>query len=316
MNQKSDRRGAGAAEALKILRLIRLLPSGAKTTTAELADRLARAGTPMSERSLQRTLRALADAPDFPVICDDADRSHRWGWDPRAALLTAPEPSHADAVLLRLAGRLLVQHVPERLLSDLRPQLRLSGSSVLPVCALPDCLPRSPASVRPEVLEAAAKAYAETRRLKMRYRENRRTLEAAVTVLGLFEAAGALYLVCLPEKDAAPVRIALNRIVDARVTVFAAAPAPDAFSLTAYAQAQDVNPNRGELIRLSFLTSAGPLLASLRAQPLSSSQTISPEKEDFRVTAVVPDSPLLSAWLTLHAGDIRDVCREAPAADL
>lgn len=313
MNQKSASRSDGAAEALKILRLIRMLPSGAAATTAELAEKLARAGAPMSERSLQRTLRALADAPGFPVVCDETERSHRWGWNPKAALLTAPEPSHADAVLLKLAGRLLVQNVPERLLSRLRPQLKLSDSPVLPVCALPDALPRIPAAVKPAVLETAARAYAEGRRMKMRLRENRRTVEALVTVLGLFEAAGSLFLVCLRGEETAPSHMPLSRILEARVTVFAAAPAPDAFSVTAYAEAQDVNPNRGELIRISFLTPDGPLLASLRSQPLASSQTIVPEEEDFRVSALVPDSPLLSAWLTLHAAHIRDVRRESPS---
>ncbi|MGN1149343.1 MAG: hypothetical protein ACI4SY_01400, partial [Sutterella sp.] len=167
MNQKSVSKSAGAAEVLKILRLIRVLPSGAAATTAEIADKLARAGTPMSERSLQRTLRALADAPDFPVVCDESERSHRWGWDPKAALLTAPEPAHADAALLRLAGRLLVRHVPERLLSRLRPQLKLADSPVLPVCALPEALPRMPAAVKSGILETAASAYAEAKRMKM-----------------------------------------------------------------------------------------------------------------------------------------------------
>ena len=318
MANNSTGKGSAAAEAIKILRLLRLLPVGASATTAQLAARLEAAGTPMSERALQRTLRALADAPDFPVICDERDRSHRWGWDEKAPALTVPEPDPADAALCRLAGRTLADVLAPALMKSLRPHLFLTEAPGLPVCVLPDALPRVPAGGRPEVLRAAANAHVNRKALKIRYREKRRTLEAVVTVLGLCAAAHQLWLVLQFPKEADPRSVPLRSVIEARVTVFDASDVPD-FSVTAFSLASPLNPNRGELVRLAFVTADEALTEELRTAPLAASQTMEKLKttpEDaaaashVRVSVIVPDSPLLSAWLTLHADRIQSVERK------
>ncbi len=308
-----------AGEALKLLRILRLIPAGRDVTAAEIGARLAAAGTPVSERSLQRALRMLAASGDFPIVCDAGGRTHRYRWADGAPAVMLPAPEAEDRLLIDLGRALLAKRLSRtltpRVLSLLKapvlPNERVSAKTVL----LDERLAPLPARIAESVFSAVVRALDASRLLKVRCRERGRTVERLLSPLGIAAGENTLWLVALPAGTDEKARIGahpLHRIIEARITAFPSR-VPEDFSLSVWLQTSSLNPNRGTLVEIEFETDDQALITQLRETPLSTSQRVrrlgTRVGDPVRVSLTLPDSPLLSAWLAEHADRIHNLSR-------
>lgn len=108
--------------ALRYLAMLRLIPHGRKISAQELGLRLTEQGFRVTERTIQRDLRRLADTKSpFPVQSDDA-KPAGWSWiseRERLRMLGTLNPEIALA-LVRLQS-LADSTLPATLLEDFRP---------------------------------------------------------------------------------------------------------------------------------------------------------------------------------------------------
>jgi hypothetical protein len=303
---------AGLTEAMKITALLRAVPSGRWAEPREISAAMDRAGVPVSARSLQRALRTLSLSTLFPVEVDDTGNPYRYRWKPGAERITMPSPDAAERVLLALAADFFRQALPpetgKRLAALLiGPKDPLSGRAVF----VPGTLPRVPARIPPLALEAAARACEAGTLLRAKVRVGRRTEDALYAVLGFFAEEGSLWAVLLKKGEAAPEAHALARIIEARATSFAAE-APEAFTLRGWIEGRRPAP---PLCRLELVLGEGPALRSLRDAPLAKNQKVARlggKEALFKVSAELPDTPGLDAWLRARRDDFASVLK-APA---
>jgi hypothetical protein len=117
--------------------------------------------------------------------------------------------------------------------------------------------------------------------------------------------------VLLKKGEAAPEAHALARIIEARATSFAAE-APEAFTLRGWIEGRRPAP---PLCRLELVLGEGPALRSLRDAPLAKNQKVARlggKEALFKVSAELPDTPGLDAWLRARRDDFASVLK-APA---
>ena len=218
------------------------IPLGRGIDTTTLAERLADAGFPVTQRTVQRDLERLAHV--FGLTCDDTSKPYRWAFAAGARAFSLPGMSPAVALVLRMADAHLASLLPTRARESLGPYLRQADAVLRTagwdwaerVQVLPPGPREVPPQIRAGVLEAVAEAMTTGRRLGFEYLKRSADAPADwdVAPLGIVMRAPTLYLVAAPEDR--PLQFALHRILVA-VVLDTPAVAPPGFDLGAFASA-------------------------------------------------------------------------------
>ncbi|MFY0663709.1 MAG: WYL domain-containing protein [Natronospirillum sp.] len=93
----------------------------ARINTLTLMQKLMEAGFHVSQRSIQRDLKKLEQ--QFPIICDESVRPHRWSFD-KTKQLSLPSMDANKALTLVLAEQYLSSLLPQAVMDSLAPQIR------------------------------------------------------------------------------------------------------------------------------------------------------------------------------------------------
>lgn len=292
------------------------IPSGRGIDTTTLAGRLADAGFPVTQRTVQRDLERLAQV--FGLTCDDTSKPYRWAFAAGARAFSLPGMSPAVALVLRMADAHLASLLPARARESLGPYLRQADAVLTTagwdwterVHVLPPGPRVVPPQIRAGVLEAVAEAMTARRRLGFQYLKRSGDAPAHwdVAPLGLVMRAPTLYLVAAPEER--PLQFALHRILVAEV-IDTPAVAPRGFDLRAFASAA----------QFGYRLRAEPICLRLRVGEFSEPDFLErPLSDDQRVTrgadgaliveATVDDTMDLRAFLLSLGSDVEVI---APA---
>ena len=315
----------GAATALRLLRMMQHIPrrgAGRKPCigTRELTERLHAEGFGVTQRTVQRDLRALQAA--FPGLDDDGNPDRTgWFWREDSPLHDIPSMTPAMAFAFRIAERVLRPVMPEplhalepylaaaRRMLDQRPQRWVEKIHVVP-----RSLPLRPARVDGRVLETLYAALAEERRIHARYRpRNGSPGEYELSPLGLVMRHEVSYLVATAWDYDDVRHYALHRFEPEPLTLLEKPlHVPEGFDLDAYVAEgmfQYLLGDRPLALRLRMRES---VVRHLEETPLSEDQRITrPRCGWVRVRATVADSEQLRWWL-LALGS--NVVVERPAA--
>jgi predicted DNA-binding transcriptional regulator YafY len=292
-----------------------------RTTAAEMAQRLAHAGHPVSKRSVERDLQALSTL--FPIESDERNRPFGWSWQRDAPSFNLPGMSSLQAVVLLTAQTHLQGLLPANQLAELQPLFQQARRTLTATPAFenetswPDKVAIAPTSqnllpptVSNDVLVAVHEALYLGRQLRIEYVGRGRTESKhyAVHPLGMIQRGPVSYL-AVRINDNTDVRLlAVHRIRQA-VRIDAKAVTPRGFKIGSMVPEVAAGFGRGEAIRL-VMRMAEHSSIHLWETPLSLDQTISAADGDgyVKVTATVEDTAQLYWWL-LGFGDFVSVLK-------
>jgi predicted DNA-binding transcriptional regulator YafY len=286
-----------------------------RTTAAEMAQRLAHEGHPVSKRSVERDLQALSAL--FPIESDERNRPFGWSWQRDAPSFNLPGMSPLQAVVLLTAQTHLQGLLPANQLAELQPLFQQARRTLTSAPAFegqtswPDKVATAPTSqallpptMNNDVLVAVHEALYLGRQLQIEYlgRGRNESKHYAVHPIGMIQRGPVSYL-AVRINDNSDVRLlAVHRIRQAtRLDVKAVA--PKGFKIASLIPEVAAGFNRGATIRL-VMRMAEHSSIHLWETPLSEDQTISTTDEDgyVKVSATVEDTAQLCWWL-LGFGD-------------
>lgn len=309
---------------LRHWKTLQLVPRHPQRATArQICERLAAAGHPTSERTVQRDLEKLSAA--FMLACDQRSKPYGWHWAKDAKLLNIPNMDLPTALTFRFVREYVDPLLPKSVRGDLAAHFE-AAARVLDTCAenslpgwaekivvIPQGQALTPPAVDADAMDAVFEALLTNRVLEMRYLARSREGEVkdyTVHPLGLVVRNGAYYLVATLFDYDNPVQLALHRIERAAVTD-GTAKRPDGFSLKHYVRDGNFAYPVGDEIALAIRMRQATAF-HLYESPLAADQAIEPLGEDtVRITATVKDTQQLRWWL-LGFGD--HVVVEGPAA--
>lgn len=286
-----------------------------RTTAAEMAQRLAHEGHPVSKRSVERDLQSLSVL--FPIESDERNRPFGWSWQRDAPSFSLPGMSSLQAVVLLTAQTHLKGLLPANQLAELQPLFQQARRTLTATPAFdgqtswPDKVATAPTSqallpptVSNDVLIAVHEALYLGRQLKIEYLGRGRTESKhyAVHPLGMIQRGPVSYL-AVRINDNTDVRLlAVHRIRQA-IRLDAKAVVPKGFKIASLIPEVAAGFGRGKTIRL-VIRMADHSSIHLWETPLSEDQTIADPDQDgyVRVTATVEETAQLCWWL-LGFGD-------------
>jgi len=299
---------------VRMLRLLNTRPEAA-LTTMEIARRWRDlGGTEVSDRSIQRYMKALSeDSLEGKALVDvrvegrerkfylRASQVANWFMTEEAALdlqLTRQVLGRAFGSMGRSNGDKLADMAEQVSNASLetrriRDRLRIA----------PDGIGRLPARIAPQTLKASIDAIGKSKKLKFGYVASAgNETTQLVSPLGLVAKDGTIYLVAVKGLGDTPRHFPLHRMADVDVHFQAAQPRPD-FDLDRHIQDSHQFSHRLD-------AQAPPATVKLRVAPqtlfhfkeraLSADQSISPAKRPdgwHVVSATVPDTVLLVPFL-------------------
>jgi len=293
---------------------LRLVPRAPrKIDTATIERHLESDGIVVTRRSIQRDLESLSRV--FGGLrCDDRSKPYGWCWDERSPLLEVPGMNVQSAVTFELLRQHLRAVLPRSTVRTLDAHFKRArevlahnrGAKMArwpgKVRVVPRGMPRVAPNVDRRVQEAVYTALLEERRLHIRYKKRGSSehVEYEVGPLGLVLRNGAFVLVCTfwDYKDIN--QMVLHRMASAEILT-KAVKRPPKFNLDEYISAGHVGFRRGEkLIKLKVLLDPQAALA-LHEAPISDDQSLSVSDDGReRLSATVPDTTELRAWLRSH----------------
>lgn len=196
-------------DAIRLIRILQLIPQNRPIDTQEIQEELRREGIDLPIRTLQRYLQTIrSDAADFAIDCDETVRPRRYRWSPNAKGIQLPRLSPVEAVLLRFAEEGLRHHLPTGALNGLRPMLRTAKRNLAPdaarantswlekIVVTPPTLPVTVPAIRASVFEAAVEALFSEMVMHGRYRRDTgRFSEIDLHPLGLIQHQSRTFVV-------------------------------------------------------------------------------------------------------------------------
>lgn len=291
---------------------LRLIPRAPrKIDTATLTAKLADRGYHIDQRSVQRDLNKLSGP--FPLICDTRSRPYGWSWSRDAVSFDIPGMDMHTALAFRLAAEHLAPLLPSATVADLRPHFSRAKQTLAAmeggvsawasaVRTLPAGLPRLPAQVDRDVLEAVHTGLLRQQRLQLRYlpRGVKAAKRYVANPLGLVYRDGSGYLVASLWDYDNVLQLALSRLQSAELL---AEPrhVPPGFELDTYlaSGAFGFQVSDAPVALVAWLAEGAAF--RLREAPLSIDQRLT-ELADGRVElrATLPDTQALRVWLRGH----------------
>lgn len=307
-------------DAIRLIRILQLIPQNRPIDTQEIQEELRREGIDLPIRTLQRYLQTIrSDAADFAIDCDETVRPRRYRWSPNAKGIQLPRLSPVEAVLLRFAEEGLRHHLPTGALNGLRPMLRTAKRNLAPdaarantswlekIVVTPPTLPVTVPAIRASVFEAAIEALFSEMVMHGRYRRDTgRFSEIDLHPLGLIQHQSRTFVVGYeeprgvkhtlarirrrrleeagqPVEEERPVigLYALHRFDDARVTLLPAL-IPEDFSLEDFVRRANFEGKRGRTVRLTVVTDSPDLVREILESPLCATQeaSVDPDSTD------------------------------------
>ncbi len=299
-----------AEQFVRQLTMLRAVPRHPrKTTTRQIREALAAQGYEVTQRTVQRDLKHLADyLPDLRT--DGNPDQAGWYWQ-RDSLRDLPGLDTARAMTFALAQRFLRPLLPPAILDQLKPyfddaqrvlaQLDRPGFAgwMDKVRILPRTQPLIPASVVPEVVEGVYTALLEGRQFRARYRRRHGDeAEYLFNPLGLVARDSVIYLVATLWDYSDPRHFALHRFLRCELQS-TPAQVPDGFSLDDYLRTGSflypTEPSAPMALAVRFSREAA---LHLEETPVSLDQVLVPDSPGWvRLTATLTDSQQLRWWL-------------------
>ena len=281
-------------DAVKVIRLLSALGRRTGLTAEDAVRVLEEAGLPTALRSAQRLLAGLADDPRFPIAVDKDERPFRYRWSEREPAWILPALSPEERAAMTAARLLAERRLPVHAKTFLSRTARAQGD--FPLKVIEERFLPLPARVRTDVWSAVTASLQDGHYLKLRYRENRRTLEKTVLPTVLLLKEGLTILLAREQGESDTIAVPLHTVVTAFMTSFKP-PVEQTIDLDRVTDRSGLNPGAGALARISFVTDKRDFIASLRETPLSPTQKILETNGTALVTFVEADSPLLRRWL-------------------
>lgn len=311
---KSSKKTAAKAEAkpaftdaVKVIRLLAAMGRRVGLTAEEAAAVLAEAEMPTTVRSASRLLAGLADDPRFPVEVIKDQRPYRYRWDEKAPAWVLPTLSPEECAVMTAARLLTEKRFPIQASTFFTRTVK--SEAAFPLRIAEDCFLPVPARIKSDIWSAVTESLQTGHYLKIRHRQNRRTLEKTVLPLLLLVKEGRLLLLAREQGESETLALPLNTIVSAFATSFEP-PVKEVRDLDEIADATGLNPGAGEMTKVSFLTSDRDFLTDLKETPLSPTQKILDEGDTALVSFVERDSALLRRWLNEKGTLVRDIAFE------
>ncbi len=289
--------------------MLRLIPgNNQRITTSELANRLEQLSYPVTIRTIQRDLQKLSC--HFPITCDEESAKPGWYWAPKASL-DIPNLSISDALSIKMMEDYLTPMLPQAILESLRSRFdqaekRLESvnnplnrwadkiRTVIPAQPL-----KSP-TIAPGVLETIQNALINERQLLAQYqsRHGKPATEFILHPLALVQRGPVSYLVATAFSYEDIRLYALHRFEcvseqEDEIDI------PADFDIDEYIAKGALSFGNGEMLDLVLRVS--PDLKTILAEsPLDDSMTITPDGDNFIITARVPDTWQLKWWIRSH----------------
>jgi len=290
----------------------------------ELRERLRKLEFPVTKRTVERDLAALAGV--FPLACDDSEKPFKWSWMRGAQRFDLPGLTVPEALTMTLVEQHLQHHLPPSTAEALRPYFESAARTLSTdddpapskawlrkVRSVPPHQPLIPPRMDHDCQRTVYLALMEDRQLTLHYRKRdaiEPTVYEAVHPQAIVQRGGIVYLVCMFGSYEDVRTIPLHRIVAAEARYEDARRKED-FDLDAYIASGQFGVIAGEPLRLRavFTRAAGE---HLYETPLSTDQELTAHGDGhLRLVATVPHTRSLVWWL-LGFGD--GVVVEEPAA--
>ncbi|MAO59906.1 MAG: transcriptional factor [Alcanivorax sp.] len=296
----------------RLLVLYALIPrNDVGITAGTLEQKLKDRGFQISERSVQRDLKKIAE--HFPIGCHDTTIPYRWykiantGLDHQDVAQSPP-----GALAYYLVEQHLDRLLPQNVLDYLSPRFQtarryLDGLHQHPlhhwtkrVRSLPNGKALLPAALEPQVWEQVSTAVAQQKQLSITYlsRSQSKVTEMTLNPAGLVNRHSITYLIANVSGYEDLRRFALHRIKQAKVLDEPSTIADD-FDLDAYIDSGALGWQTGEPEQTTLVADIRPQLAwLLQETPLSEDQTIGDEDSGWhRLTATVSKNQETLWWI-------------------
>lgn len=311
----------------RFLKMLTLLPSnGEKISVKKLEDRLRDEDFYVTDRTIQRDLKALEQIGMFPLEKTKivGSKANLWGWRKGEILdLQAMTPFMATTFLL--AQRHLQHVMPPGLLQQMQPYFglaakRLSGAGdpslrrwLEKVAILPRSLHLIPAEVDADIHAAIMRGLLEEKRLEVSYKAiDKEARDYVFNPLALVVRGSTSYLVATVEPHEDPRHFALHRFKAAEVLPKTVS-TPPGFNLKRHLHEDRAfeMPVHDEPIQLVAMFEEGQI-GHLHETRLSEDQTIEPQDDGReKLSATVKDSMELRWWLLGFANRVEVLEPEA-----
>lgn len=296
--------------------------SPAKTTTRALLDYLSDKGYEVTQRTIQRDLKALAGV--MPGLQSDGNTDiPGWSWARDSEILNIPSMDGNIALTFQLADLFLNNTFPPSVLEQLKPYFD-SANNVLEtvnnqgfsnwqnkVRILPRTQPLIPAHIEQKVITNIYEALFNGKQIRGRYikRDDDHEVEYNIHPLGLIFRDSVIYLVATLWNYGNVLHLALHRFKNCTVLEEELS-IPEGFDIDDYIERGSFEygevDNKTINLEAIFSDSAG---VHILETPLSENQEVT-ENEDgsFLIKATVKDSAQLRWWL-LGFGDYVEVLK-------
>ena len=311
-DQQAVEEGSGTAVALRLLRLLRLIPRAPRrVTSGELTAQLNAGNAPVNKRTVERQLVALLGA-EFGVERDSSTKPHNW-YRPRDAQgLTISEMSPAEALALYLSKTYLTELLPPAMRNQIQPFVVMAEKTLRhhpdtkrtgwskKVAMVPATQPLLPPKHNPEVEGVVYQALLDGKQLDIEYASpyhpEKALKEDTIHPLGLVQRGPVTYLVVSYYDYNQPRILALHRVRKATAALADAVP-PPGFALNAFVERGEFGfDGNKEPVKLKLAISKD-VAAFLGETPLAADQEIKAKGEDCILTATVRSDLQLERWL-------------------
>lgn len=290
--------------------MLRLIPSSSQgVSTTQLASRLKDRGYPVTIRTIQRDLEKLST--HFPLMSDEAANPPEWYWIPKASL-DIPNISIADALSIKMVEDYLTPLLPAAILESLRGRFDQAGKRLEaidnPLTRWTDKIrtvtpgqPLKSPIIALGVLEAVQTALINERQLKALYngRNGNPSKEYTLHPLALVQRGPVSYLVATAFSYEDVRLYALHRF-ESMEELPDEMEAPEDFNIDSYIQSGGLSFGSGEVLQLKLRVKKD-LKMTLTEAPLADDMKITPDGENFIVTATVNDTWQLKWWIQSQA---------------
>ncbi len=331
-------------DAFLLLQILRRIPATRAVSSRQIKESLALADMDIPMRRIQRYLKAMVEAPEFGIDCNDTCRPFSYRRTLGGVRFINTPLSTNESLLIRLAELSFENKLPQSMTESLEPlftqaQAVLKESSperkraakwLNKIAVVPATLPRELPTIRPRIFEAVTQALFEEKQLKIDYQKrDGKSYKGLITPLGLVHQQARMYLIAYKEDGESIRHWALHRFKAALVTKHPSLNT-EGFDLAEYLK--DTTFNYGLRTHKFFrlISDNAHLMLDLTEAPLSKTQKLytalsKPARDalaglytvtdkTFVCDFVLEDSRLLDSFLGMWV-EARPLLLECPVED-
>ena len=318
------RTSTGVTEAVLLLAVLKRIPRKSWVTAQTLREDMLEAGYDISERRMQRMLKAMSDCED---LCIETNRKAKpYGYRQKLpdGDLAMYQMKPNESLLVRLFEEHLRWQLPQRIRSSLTGVFETarktlnesSGRSrewMNKVAFVSGTVPMLPPKITERVFMAVSNALYRDSKLEVRYTNSQGAkTSGTVSPLGLVQQEQRLYLICKFDGYDNIRHLALHRISEAEVLDLPAE-RPRDFSLEKYIASRHLNFSNGRKIKLTLEFTNPATARNLSETPFARDQVLEALPDGaWRLEAVMDDTVVLDGWIAAwrEIAGIRRVVKE------